>query len=70
MATAVTMIKPVTISCTQLGRPRLTAPIRITVMSSAPSTEPVMDPRPPITIMMMISIDFKKVKEFVCTYMR
>ncbi|KYG08612.1 hypothetical protein BE21_22760 [Sorangium cellulosum] len=41
------MIAPVAISCTQLGSPRWTPPVRITVMSSAPITLPATLPSPP-----------------------
>ena len=47
MATATTMIPPVTISWTQLGRPICDVPARMTVMMKAPTSVPTTVPSPP-----------------------
>src|SRR5262249_6432876 len=46
-ATAVTIIAPVTISCTQFGNPTCVQPVRMTVMRKAPINDPAIVPSPP-----------------------
>src|SRR5262249_37027812 len=46
-ATAATMIPPVSTSCTQFGTPSILNPLRITVINSAPASDPPTLPWPP-----------------------
>ena len=48
----------------------LAQPFRQVMKRTAPRTEPVIEPSPPMTIMMMISKDLMNVNELVWMYIR